>query len=251
MNNIIKCYKDALDIRSELACYQMSGWHFLYRGHSKLNYKLLSMAGRKGPLDGDLLKSERACLKEFRHLAEKENLLDFKVGEYNTDLFYMSVGRHLGLDCRLLDWTASLGTALFFASSANEKVDGQLWILLYRGTIDDSFAQMDPFTIDKTVILKENYILPDAASIESQPLGILRRFSQNGFFTLTPTELVTTPLDEISTRDFHLTPIVIDSNAKRDIINNVTKDNELLHLSIHEPLESAITTLNAKFFEQH
>lgn len=251
MNKIIKCYRDALDIRSELACYQTSGWHFLYRGHSKMNYKLLSMVGRKRPLDGDLLKSERACLNDFKHLAGKEDLLNYKIEKYNTDLFYMSVGRHLGLDCRLLDWTSSLDTALFFASSANENEDGHLWILLYQGTINDSYAQMDPFSIDKTVLIKENYILPDDASIDSQPLGILRRFSQNGFFTLTPTELVTTPLDEVNTRDFHLIPIVIDSNAKSDIINNVTKDNELLRLSIHEPLESAITTLNSKYFDQH
>lgn len=251
MNNIIKCYKDAEDIRSDLACYQTSGWHFLYRGHSKTSYKLLSMTGRKRPLNGDLLKSERACLNDFKRLAKDENLLDFKVVKYNTDAFYMSVGRHLGLDCRLLDWTSSLETALFFASSANEKENGLLWILLYQGTIDDTYAQMDPFSIDKTVIIKENYILPDGASIESQPLGILRRFSQNGFFTIAPTNLVTTPLNEIHTKDLHLTPIVIDSNAKSDIINNVAKDNELLRLSVHEPLESAIITLNSKYFEQH
>lgn len=251
MNSIISCFKDALDIRRELACYQTSGWHFLYRGHSKLSYKLLSMAGRKRPLDGDLLKSERASLNDFKRMAGEENLLDYKVRKYNTDLFYMSVGRHLGLDCRLLDWTSSLETALFFASSANEKEDGHLWILLYQGTIDDTYAQMDPFSIDKTVIIKENYILPDGASIESQPLGILRRFSQNGFFTLAPTELVTRPLDELEKKDFYLMPIVIDSNAKSDIINNVAKDNELLRLSIHEPLESAIITLNSKYFDQH
>ena len=205
MIDIIKCYQDAKDIRNELVSHgHMDGWHFLYRGHSKMSYKLLSMSGRKRPLYGDLLKSERTCLNDFKKLAQEENLLDFKVDKYNSDLFYMSVGRHLGLDCRLLDWTSSLETALFFASSANEKEDGHLWILLYQGTIDDTYAQMDPFSIDKTVIIKENYILPDGASIESQPLGILRRFSQNGFFTIASTNLVTTPLNEIHTKDFHL-----------------------------------------------
>jgi len=251
MNNIIKSYKDALDIRSELACYQTSGWHFLYRGHSKLSYKLLSMTGRKRPLDGDLLKSELACLNDFERLAQEKNLLDFKVGKYNVDLFYMSIGRHLGLDCRLLDWTSSLETALFFASSANEKEDGHLWILLYQGTIDDSYAQMDPFSIDKTVIIKENYLLPSDTTIESQPLGIIRRFCQNGFFTLTPTELITTPLDKLETNGFHLIPIVIESTAKSDIINNLTKDDVFLRLSVSEQLESDIKTVNSKYFDQH
>ena len=56
---IINSYKDAVNCRSYLALYQMKGWHFLYRGHASNSFELLSMVGRKTPIDGKLMKTKK------------------------------------------------------------------------------------------------------------------------------------------------------------------------------------------------
>ena len=56
---IINSYKDALNCRSYLAPYQMKGCRFLYRGHASNSFELLSMVGRKNPIDGKLLGNEK------------------------------------------------------------------------------------------------------------------------------------------------------------------------------------------------
>ena len=59
MKTIIDSYKDAEDCRSNLAPYQMKGWHLLYRGHASNSFELLSMVGRKNPIDGKLMENEK------------------------------------------------------------------------------------------------------------------------------------------------------------------------------------------------
>ena len=68
------------------------------------------MVGRKQPISGDRLNSEYSCFQDYLKLVRGEAWLDFKLKRDNEDLFFMSIGRHLGLDCRLLDWTAALDT---------------------------------------------------------------------------------------------------------------------------------------------
>ena len=121
---IINSYKDALNCRSYLAPYQMKDCRFLYRGHASNSFELLSMVGRKNPIDGKLLGNEKKCFNEYKEIVKDKGWENFKIQSYNKDMFYMGIGRHLGLDCRLLDWTASLDTALYFASS-DEKYESE------------------------------------------------------------------------------------------------------------------------------
>lgn len=251
MEQIITSFQDALSIRMELAPYQTSGWHFLYRGHASIDFKLLSMVGRKKAKNGNLYNSELSCFKDFLKIKGVENWEQFKAPNYNTDLFYMSIGRHLGLDCRLLDWTASLETALFFAASgkSNEYDDGHLWIMMHPYTIDDSNARIDPFKVESFTIIKEGSYLPAHRFVEDLPVGELRRHCQNGFFSITPSCQTTIPLNELNTEDTKFVPIQIRASAKKDILANLHKYEKLMHLDKPLSICNTIRKINSKYFE--
>lgn len=252
MKEIIRNYQDALDVRNELAPKQTSGWHFLYRGHASMGFKLLSMIGRKQPINGDLIDCERKCLNDFKDLVKNENWLQYKIGSYNEDMYYLSIGRHIGLACRLLDWTSKLETALYFAALDKDykSEDGQLWVMCYPDSIDDRNAKVDPFGIDKLTLVKENYWSKDDTPAYNQPLGIARRFSQNGFFTITSTEQLTIPLDKIDKSDVHFIPFKIAASGKEDILNHLQGYDAFLRLSTSSKIEVDIKEINANYFVQ-
>ena len=50
---IIENFKDSLALRSKLSLLQMKGYHLLYRGHASNSFELLSMVGRKIPVNGN------------------------------------------------------------------------------------------------------------------------------------------------------------------------------------------------------
>lgn len=248
-NRVIRCYQDAYDIRTEIAPFQTRGWHLFYRGHANESFKLLPTIGRKKPLFGDMTKCEQAYFHEYKQLVKIEEWERYKPSSLNDDLFLMSIGRHLGLDCRLLDWSASLDTALFFAAGdeANSDCDGTLWIMVYKGTIDLGNAKTDPFSFTDFSIIKESHLwLNDVVS--SQPLGLSRRLRQNGFFTITPTENVTTPLNEQNIQNTFFFPIKIKAEAKSDIIKKVPRDEDWLLLNRPSRIADDIKVINSKYF---
>jgi len=208
------------------------------------------MVGRKKTLNGNLPGSEFNCFQDYIKLVNNKGWLDYKLNSYNEELFYMSIGRHLGLDCRLLDWSASLDTALYFAVSETKYVeeDGHLWIMAYHGNVDEKHARNNPFIINDFAIIKEAYLLPNGKYIKDQPEGILRRFYQNGFFTITPTNLLKTPLNEIELNNVKFFPIVIESKAKKSIIKCVPRSDDYLYLSEHLSIEDDIRAINMKYF---
>ena len=210
------------------------------------------MVGRKRPISGDRMNSEYSCFQDYLKLVRAETWLDFKLKRENEVLFFMSIGRHLGLDCRLLDWTAALDTALYFATSdvgfINE--DAHLWIMAYYGSVNSLNANNNPFDVKELTLIKEDYYIPDELLIEDKPLGILRRFRQNGFFTVTPTDLLTTPLEKLATESIRFTPIEIKASAKSVIAEEIVKDDDWLCLSHHFKIEDYIKAINSKYFVQ-
>ncbi|MBR1428249.1 MAG: FRG domain-containing protein [Prevotella sp.] len=250
MKQIITRYEDIESLSFEIARLRLQGWKFFFRGHASLNFQLLSMAGRKMPIDGDRLVNERLCFQEYLKLIKGEDWLDFKLRRENEKLFLMSIGRHLGLNCRLLDWTAALDTALYFATSEEkyEGEDGQLWIMAYDGDFITSSEGVNPFSVKELTLIKEDYYIPDDKLIEDQPLGILRRFRQNGYFTITPSNQITIPLNKLGTETIRFSPIKIHAGAKREILKMVTKDENWLCLSKHYKIEDDIYDVNLRYF---
>ena len=251
MKTIIDSYKDAEDCRSNLASYQMKGWHLLYRGHASNSFELLSMVGRKNPIDGKLMENEKKCFNEYKEIVKDKEWENFKIQSYHKDMFYMGIGRHLGLDCRLLDWTASLDTALYFASSDEkyESENGHLWIMVYNGTIEDTNAKVNPLDIDDVALIKEDYLLPSNKSMDNLPLGELRRFAQNGFFSIVPSDMLTTPLDKIQMDTIKLIRVELTSDAKKDILKQLPKTYSDFLYKENLELETEIKKINSKYFK--
>lgn len=252
MKQVIFNYKDVKSLTETIGRERMKGWKFFFRGHGSTHFKLLSMVGRKQPINGNRLFSENLCFHEFLNLVKDEKWFDFKLNKDNYDLFLMSIGRHLGLDCRLLDWTSALDTALYFAASDKrfENEDAHLWIMAYFGSVNSVNAKINPFDVKELTLIKEDYLIPDDKLIEDQPLGILRRFRQHGFFTVTPSNMLTTPLDKLATKKIRFTPIVIKASAKNEITEEIGKDEEWLCLSKHYKIEDDIKVINSKYFLQ-
>ena len=251
MKNTITSYKNALDYRYEIASKQPSGWHILYRGHASNSFELLSMVGRKLPVNGKLTENENHCFNEYKELVKDKGWERFKINSYDRDLFYMSIGRHLGLDCRLLDWTASLDTALYFASldEKYESENGHLWIMVYNGTIEDTNAKVNPLDIEDFALIKEDYFVPCNKSMDDFPLGEQRRFAQNGFFTIVPSNMLTTPLDKMQMDTIRLIRVEITSDAKKDILKQLPESYSNFLYKGNSELEAQIKLINSKYFE--
>lgn len=248
---IIENFDDSLALRRELSLLQMKGYHLLYRGHASNSFELLSMVGRKIPVNGNLLDSEKRCFQDYKdHIADR-SWMQYKVSSYNEDLFYMSIGRHLGLDCRLLDWTARLETALFFASADEGFVhkNGHLWIMINKGKINNANANVNPFEIKNVALIKEAFLVPQNMTMENFPLGEQRRFAQNGFFTIVPTDLLTTPLDHIPLNNMILKKVEITANAKKNILSALPKCYESYLYKSNSIIETEIKRINSMYFE--
>lgn len=250
MKMIVEDYNEALALRSELSTLQMKGYHLFYRGHASNNFELLSMVGRKTPKNGDLLDSEMRCFQDYKDLIADKNWTQYMKPSYNVDLFYMSIGRHLHLDCRLLDWTARLETALFFASIEKDYLskNGHLWIMIYQGKVDDTPYIVSPFNTKEVTLLKECYYSQNDKSTDDFPLGEQRRFAQNGFFTIAPSNMLSTPLDLIHMSNIELIKVEITANAKIDILNNLHSSYSDFIYKGNSELEKEIQQINSKYF---
>ena len=191
---IITSIKCMLELFDSLAFYRsFQHKYFFFRGHSDSEYSLLSTIGRATNVD---YSNEYAIFRELKTVCDDEGYARYRLESFNEELFYYSVGRHLGLTCRLLDWTAGFWEALSFALYGSDEKDGALWVMMLPN--DYPLENRSPFSIqdDRIHILKEDYYTDDCSVF---PLGIQRRSRQHGFFSVVKESLISTPLNEVST----------------------------------------------------
>ena len=108
----------------------------------------------------------------------------------------------------------------------------------------------NPIYFQQIHILKEDFFLPEEnIDIRSLPLGLLRRWRQNGYFTVQPQSTIYTPLNEIKLPDeMRLIKITISSSEKNILLKNkkIISENELIVDNNH-PILKEIEELNRKF----
>lgn len=198
MNKILKQLK-------ELSLKHNQLW---FRGHSSTTYKLNSGLYRIDNNIDIVRNSETQMFNAFinygSHFCEKFQ----NHREWNT-LFLM---QHYGLYTRLLDWTSSFITALYFANyNRDRSKTACIWVLdpiklnkycigLYEKEVDEVYDYIRILTLDTIPKRIKNYksYFNEDINIKSfammPPRSNDRLISQNGFFTVQGTDGL--PLEE-------------------------------------------------------
>ena len=214
-------FSDFIKIRDIVAeIWSMRSYNFLFRGHADYTYKLLPTIARYKKYN---LHKERTVIDKVIEYGNNSGWNKYMLSHFNEDLFYMGICRHLGLHCRLLDWTSSLETALQFACE-NNSIDGAIWIMAVKSNDSDDYEQSSPFNISDNLIhiFKEGYYIPDGAALASLPLGNLLRMKLHGSFSAVSESNLKIPLDDLIKRNkqdnIEFVKIRVTSNAKADIL---------------------------------
>ena len=200
----------------------------LYRGHESRDYNIESTIARivkKRNRDcsvQDVLVSERTGFDLFCRNIFKEEWLNNKLKESDDDLFKMSIGRHLGLPCRLIDVTASLEIAIWFAVM-NPKfynVDGEVvLIVLDKGNVVGT--SLSPF---RTMGLSYAHEPFAADFLDDLPLGEQRRFIQHGHFVWVDDSSLLNEQEVIANSASHIERFTIPWYAKLPLAIELYKD---------------------------
>jgi len=176
------------DIRTlqEYAAFNYTKGIRLYRGHESKDYKIESTIVRyvkEKKTDcsiQDILDAEKKGFNLFCRDVFKEEWFRNKLEQSDETLFKMSIGRHLGLPCRLIDVTASLETAVWFAVAdpRHYNEDGEIILIILDK--EKAFGEnRSPFNTVSVSYSHEAFL---ADSLNELPLGEQRHFVQNGHF---------------------------------------------------------------------
>jgi len=154
----------------------------LYRGHASAAYTISSTIARF--TSQDIVVAERIGYDYFREHVFQDSWLKHKLDNTDERLFVMSIGRHLGLPCRLIDVTASLETAVWFAVMNPQYCDkdGEVILFLldtYNPQVIQPASPFDEIPTGKIAYAHEAFL---GNGLDELPLGEQRRFVQNGHF---------------------------------------------------------------------
>ena len=171
---------------NEYVALNYMGYLNLYRGHESAAYKIESTIARLAKqfnkwTPKDVVDIEAKVYSMFCHDIFKEDWLKYKLNSSDEDLFKMSIGRHLGLPCRLIDVTAKLKTAIWFAvmNPRYYDQDGEI-ILIVLDKNQVICKSLSPF--NSTILSFAHEPFGAIDTLNDLPLGEQRRFVQNGHF---------------------------------------------------------------------
>lgn len=211
---------------------------FVFRGQGA-DYPLIPKICRLKP-KGDLFQVERSLLREFK----RSNPLLVQQQSPLNDWDYLTLGQHFGLPTRLLDWSTSALTALWFAVSGHnsECLPGGaytvVWILM---PTDEDFAfepdEIHPFELQHTKIFRPRLIKQ-------------RINNQSGVFSVPSTQELQEHrfMNENDCFDQKLIKVKIPTGCLADIRNDLNTLG-VNAFSIFPELEGLCTFLQWRYFE--
>lgn len=200
----------------------------LYRGHESRDYKIESTIVRcvkENKTDcsiQDILDAEKKGFNLFCHDIFKEEWLRNKLEQSDETLFKMSIGRHLGLPCRLIDVTASLEAAVWFAVAdpRHYNEDGEI-ILIVLDKEKALGENRSPFYTASVSYSHEAFL---ADSLDDLPLGEQRRFIQNGHFIWVDDTSLLNEETAISNFSYYVKRVTIPWQAKLSLAIDLYRD---------------------------
>jgi hypothetical protein len=199
-----------------------------FRGQSKAEWKLVPQLARNPAHT----QAELALIKGF-----KQNAVPQLLTRPSSEWEWLFLMQHHRLPTRLLDWTESPLTALFFAVRSNPDADGAIWCLdpialNHSASISFPF-QLELPAFDNDAIL-DNYLPNTLASEKTSDLSPIaaiglrsspRMVAQLGVFTIT--HRTHSPIEEVGDGK-HIWRWIIPSAAKSEL------GKELAHLRFSE-----------------
>ena len=226
-NNQIRTMSDIETLKKYVAFKYTKGIR-LYRGHESNSYKIESTIVRhvKGKNKycsvQDVREAELKGYNLFCSDVLKEEWLHKKSNKSNDTLFAISIGRHLGLPCRLIDVTASLETAIWFVvmNPRFYNEDGEV-VLIVLDKNDVSDTNISPFNANKLSYAHEPFM---AESLNELPLGEQRRFFQYGHFIWVDDSSLLNEEQAISDYAYHIERFTIPRKAKLGLAIELYRD---------------------------
>lgn len=173
-----------------------------FRGHSSCTYKLNSGLYRINSDLDEVRQFENQIYNAFINYGDFFSRKFYDNKEWNA-LFMM---QHYGLYTRLLDWTSSFSTALYFANlNRNHQKDAVIWAIdpielnrhcynLYEHNHDEPYDSIGLITIETLPNRIKKYTNFFNEDIHIKTFAIMPRrnndrlVSQSGFFTVQGTE---------------------------------------------------------------
>ncbi len=214
----IRSVDDFLRLENIIARQRMSGLTFLYRGQSNASWPIQSTLFRKFGKswnENECWGKYLECYEFIRDNMVSQEILSYKPYFENADFYILSMLRHLGFPCHLIDWSASLRIATIFACSESPDTDGSLWVLTTDLQFNEKPIVVSPFEVENPeLICKEFDLIPDGKGFSDFPVGRLRRFRQNGFMSIIPCKYISDEFESLLNGNQSLHKIVISAESK-------------------------------------
>jgi hypothetical protein len=148
-----------------------NGVPWLFRGVTKLSYRLIPSGGRDTRRHRDDGKRVGGSFRIPYRLRDEKAVLDMFIQQArahtSTDcsaLEWMAVAQHFGVPTRLLDWTDSLLPAIWFAiANSGPDEDSRVWVTADVPRLDP-LNKVDPFSLTEPHIYRPPHITPRIAA---------------------------------------------------------------------------------------
>lgn len=232
----------------------MSGYNSLFRGQDNKGWPINCSLQRyleKFPIE-DLWERFLEVFAAFSIVVKEKGWERFKPKSENDAFYNLSIARHLGLPCNLIDWTSSLEVAIVFACN-DENIDGAVYTLCGDLNLNKIPVGTNPINVDKTLVAcKEFDLIPDNSNLLDLPVARLRRFRQNGFFSIISKNDLIVDFPQMLPDSVTLQKIVIPADVKIELRAQIErrfgKGNNWMKLN-DVPETDLIIRLKRKYFD--
>ena len=239
-----------------------------YRGEANCNYDLKSGIAREQCTLDELRQKEQGLYNDFVNFANKGSIPIQNFGSNNGNLQKWQTlfqAQHLGLKTRLLDWTIERKVALWFAVENEKHYDKDGRFIVYKGYYgDDNFIydiRNNPFILNnspfeitngKLFMINPEFCWNNDDDNFERYLSERRRYHQSGRFSIQSLEQSLTPLNKQEYLIPNMEVYIIDKNAKRQILSELSSKYNLQRDYIYNKdmaaeLESVIKSINEKY----